>query len=843
VTKTVSVLRWDGQAPTIDGRLDERGWRLGSVLDDFVQKEPVEGAAPTLRTVIRVAIDAEALYIGAEMETAPGELRAPVGRRDDDGQADYVLVSLDTYADGRTAYSFGVTAGGTRLDRYHATDNEFDYDEGFDPVWTARTTRDGNRWTAEMRIPLSQLRFNQSGDQRWGLNVVRSMPAREELVFWVPVGRNETGWASRFGVIEDLGRIQAARGVELLPYIATGASFFPDPDPADPFAVPSESTVRAGADIKVGLGSNLTLDATFNPDFGQVEADPAEVNLSQFETFFPERRPFFTEGSNLTNRSGLFYSRRIGGLPPVPIDAAYADAPKEATILGATKLTGRLVSGTSLGLLGAVTDRESAQVWSERGGLGTQALAPRTYTGVATVVQEFGAEASTVGLQVAGLRRAMGDADPLAEYLHRSAVGARLDWNLRFRDGTYEAFGAVGVSHVRGDSTALLRTQRSSVHYFQRPDQDHVSVDSTRTSLSGGNAFVGVNKNAGTHWLWDLFLAMETPGLELNDAGRLGDAGEYGAFATLTYRETVPGSWYRRYRWSVSQENLWTFGRDRQFGALRTDAQIVLPNFWTVDVTAWRDFAAVSKSLSRGGPLVGTPPAWVVIARLGNSSAANTRWNARIYHGESQVGERTQRLSGGVSIRPGPRLQLSVDPNYLRVTEPRQYGGTRSGGPAETFGNRYIFSFIERSTLLARIRASYALRPDLTLELYAEPFVASGRFHRYGELTEPRSRGLRAYGTDGSNIEEQPDGSLAISDGEDAFTIPYRDFHVRSFRSNAVLRWEWRPGSTVFLVWQQDRFSDLRTGELVRVGDLWDTLVAPGENRFIIKASYWLPVG
>ena len=832
-----------GAQVRLDGRLDEAFWETIPEVRDFVQKEPVEGAVPTLSTGVRIAFDHEALYVGAVLSGDPAELRAPVGRRDDEGQADYFLIALDTYLDRRTAYAFGVTAGGTRLDRYHPTDSETHVDETWDPVWSARTRHTADGWVAEMRIPFSQLRYTV-GAERWGLNLVRWMPSREELVFWVPVPRDETGWASRFGLLEGIDAGAPSRGVELLPYVASAAVFVDEPDAADPFAEARSGSLRIGGDAKIGIGSNLTLDATVNPDFGQVEADPAEVNLSAFETFFPERRPFFTEGSQVLNRSGLFYSRRIGGLPGrVPISAAYADGPEQATILGAAKLTGRLPSGTSLGVLGALSDRETARTFDADDGFGRVDLAPRTATGVATVVQEFGENASTVGFQTTGVRRSMDAGSPLADVLHRTAVGARADWTLRFAGGAYEVFGALGGSHVRGDSAALLHTQTSSARYYQRPDQDYVSVDPGRTSLSGWSGFLGVEKNAGAHWLWNAVVTTESPGWELNDAGRLGDADEYGAFATLTWRDTDPGRWLRRYAVSLSSENLWMWDGTREFGAIRSDATLTFLNFWRLDLTGWYDVRSQSSSLSRGGPLVGQGSGWVVIARLQNSSSGDSRWNARIFHGEGEQGNRTTRLSGGLFLRPGPRWQVSVEPNYLRQTIPRQYVATRGGGPEETFGSRYIFSIIDRSTLLARVRASFAMRPDLTIELYAEPFAASGEFHGFGELPAPQSRDLRVYGSAGTSISRDSTGDWMVTDGDDVFTLANRDFNVRSFRSNAVLRWEWRPGSTVFLVWQQDRFSADEERGLVRPADLWDAVTASGEQRLLVKLSYWLPVG
>ena len=842
-SKVARAARHGGPPIRVDGALDEASWENAPRITDFVQKEPTEGGTPTDDVEVRILYDETAIYVGARLdESDPASIRAPIGRRDDAGQADYFLVSLDTYLDRRTAYTFGVTAGGVRFDRYHPSDDEDNYDEGYNPVWEASTQVGPGGWTAEIRIPLSQLRFNPSADQRWGLNFARAIPQREEVNYWVPVPRDVRGWASRFGTLEGIESVNPSRGVELLPYVASEARFIAEPDPANPFESARSGRARVGTDLKVGLGPNVTLDATVNPDFGQVEADPAVVNLSAFEVFFPERRPFFTEGNQLFSGTNLFYSRRIGGVRSVPIDADYVDAPETATILGAAKLTGRFDGGTSFGVLGAVTDRESATTWSEESGFGEAAIAPRTITGVVSAEHEFGPNASTVGLLLTGLRRD-NENSAFRDYLHRDAFSTEVESNLRFKGGEYSLYASFGYTHVRGDSTAILRTQRSPVHFFQRPDQDHVTVDPSRTSLGGANGVVAFSRNSGAHWLGDVTFVMETPGFEPNDAGRLGNADEYGVFAGLVYRENTPGGWYRNYSVRVASENLWTFGGARQFGAIRGDASLTLPNFWRLRVTAWRDLASKSVAASRGGPLVGIGSAKVGILQLLSSSSSDTRWNGRVYFGEDSQGDRTMRLSGGVSVRPSSRWQFSIDPNYLITRTPRQYVTTEDGGPPATFGNRYIFAFTDRTTFVVPIRASYSVRPDLTLELYAEPFAASGRFYRHGELGAPGSESLRTYGEDGGEVTLNPDGSRTVDEGSDSFTISNRDFNVRSLRSNAVLRWEWRPGSTLFVVWQQDRFSAIRDGARVGVSDLWDAVSTPGEHRLLIKASYWLPVG
>ncbi|HEU0053975.1 MAG TPA: DUF5916 domain-containing protein, partial [Longimicrobium sp.] len=749
----------------------------------------------------------------------------------------------DTYLDRRTAYNFGVSAAGVRTDWYNAGDDENDRDWTFDPVWEAKVQRDSLGWTAELRIPYSQVRFVDLPRQTWGINVNRWIGAREEDDYWMPVPRNVTAWSSRFGELTGLDGIRPPRRVELMPYVAAGATVRGDPARDDPFADRAEGSARMGGDARVGLGSNLTLEATVNPDFGQVEADPAEVNLSAYETFFSEKRPFFIEGSQLLAGGGptWFYSRRIGQAPRCRAVGTFRDCPESATILGAAKLTGRLASGTSIGALAALTDAEELRYYrADSAVFRSLRVAPRTGYAVLRGQQEFGRDKSTVGLTVTGVRRDLGDDDALRSLLARDAVTGGADWNLRFRGGEYVVSGYLGASRVAGDSAAVLLLQTAPARYFQRPDADHVALDPSRTALGGWSGGLGVEKQSGKHWLWEVYASAEAPGFDLNDAGALSTADEVFGMAELTYRETRPASFYRNYSVGLTTENIWDFAGVKTFGTIRTDASLTLKNYWIANLTAWRDFAGQDNYATRGGPRMGTAPAWVVIGQLANRASAPTRWRGRVYYGRNDAGDLTYRISGGLALTPSPRVRVSVDPNYLRYVNPRQYVTTLPGGPAATFGERYLFSFIDQSTLLAQVRMSYTFTPDLSLELYAEPFASSGRYYRFGELPKPGSRELNFYGENG--FVRSDDGTHSVYAGTEDETVVAQDFNVRSFRSNAVLRWEWRPGSTLYLVWQQDRAADTLGGRRVGLGSLGETFDAPGDNFLALKVTYWLPM-
>ncbi len=841
--------RMGSQRIDIDGKPDEAAWAAASPLTDFKQKEPVEGAVPSDLMDVRFLYDDDAMYVGIRVSTNRRSIQAPVTRRDNISSAEHVWVSFDSYRDRRTAYTFGVTASGVRGDWYHPTDNERHIDPSFDPVWEAAASISDSGWTAEMRIPFSQLRFNASDTQVWGININHWVPSLNEDVFWIPVPRDASGWSSRMGTLVGLEGIKPSRRLEVVPYVASDATMRGDRDLGNPFDDGRNLSGRIGGDLKMGLGPSLTLQATANPDFGQVEADPAEVNLSAFETFFSERRPFFIENSRLLTGAGsYFYSRRIGARPRGDASGDYVDYPGSSTILGAAKLTGRLSSGTSIGALAAVTANEQARLFDAGSSTITNIrVTPRTGYGVGRVQQEFGANASTLGFTLTGVQRDLAKGDALANLLTRTAYSGGVDLNYRFAGGTYSVDALGGFSQVNGDSAAILRLQRSSARYFQRPDAKSYRVDSMRTSLAGANGRLSLRKNDGEHWLGNVSTEFKSPGFELNDAGRLGRADEIEGSAEIEYRETNPGPVFRNYEVKLGQQNSWNYDRNREASSVRAETEATLGNFWRIDFNLSHDFSGLSERLTRGGPLMRTGSNNVANIRLSNSFAASTRWNARLYYGKDEFGAPTSRISGGVSIRPTPQWQLSIDPNYLRTVDTRQYVSTISGGPQATFGQRYVFGRVDRAEFFADLRASYTFRPDLSLEVYARPFAASGTYSKIGQLRAARTSDLLEYGTEGTSISKNPDGGYQVvvqgtGGAPSTFSLGSLDYNIRSVRSNMVMRWEYRPGSTLFVVWQQNRQGFDDNGRLVRPGDLFGGYSNPGTNYFAIKASFWLPV-
>jgi hypothetical protein len=832
------------RAPVIDGLLDDPVWQKARFASDFHQQQPVEGGPPTVPTEIAFAYDGEALYVAARMFVArPGDVSAVMTRRDDTGAAERIIISLDTFNDRRTAYSFAVTAAGVRADWLHPDDATFPRDSSYNPVWEAEVHHEPDRWTAEMKIPFSQLRFRAAEDEyRWGININRFIAHRNEDIFWIVVPKGENGWSSYFGELRGIRGIRPTRRIELLPYVAADLKLTSPSlvDPDDPFADEIGAGGRAGLDAKMGLGPNLTLDATINPDFGQVEADPAVVNLTAFETQFAERRPFFIEGSQLLTGSGptYYYSRRIGAAPRGEVDADFADVPSSTRILGAAKLTGRLPSRLSVGALTALTQRITADSLDLATGDRTRVpVEPLASYNLVRLEQELGENSSRIGATLSGVYRSFDATSPLADQFNRWATTGGADWNLRWDGARYELAGAAGFSAVGGEAAAIAALQQNSTHYFQRPDQDHVTLDPTRTSMLGWTASLSGGKRSG-HWRWNLASYAESPGFELNDLGLFFAGDDIGTSGQVTFNETDIGDYLHAWDLGATAYQEWNFGGARAPAGAELFGSMTLRNFWRINARSRLGFPGLDDSLTRGGPLAGVGWSYSGGVGVNNSYASRTGWSAAFDWDVHQTGPTGVSASTTLTLRPIDRLELSLSPRYLHRTSNRLYVDTIDGAGGATFGSRYLFADVRRRELSLTTRLQVVFSPDLAVELFAQPFTSSGAFTSFGELPAANSRGVRDYGTDGTTIDEAG-GVYTVTDGTDSFTFDDPDFTVLSLRSTLVLRWEFLPGSTLFFVWQQNRGDQLAAADAL--GNAGDAFTSPGRNVFALKIAYWWP--
>lgn len=842
--KLIRATRIDNGSLSLDGRLEDDAWTSTEFDSDFQQKVARGGFPAREKTEVAVLYDDEALYVGARVHASdPASIRARRSARDEAADTDRLIVSLDTYHNRQTAYNFGVTAGGTRIDYYQPQDVFTVRDYTFDPVWQARTALHNDGWTAEMRIPFSSLRFYGGNDSPvWGINVQRVSPALRLHTFWVVVPGNETGWASRFGDLVGLDGVRPHRRIAVVPYVVGERTRSDDElSSGGPFEDGEADDVRFGGDFLMDLSPGLSLEATFNPDFGQIEADPAVVNLSAFEVFFPEQRPFFLEGAELFEGLGprYFYSRRIGAPPHGRANAPFVERPVDTTIAGAAKIIGRRPSGWSTGTMVALTEEEEARTFDpDTGMFGRTPVEPRTAFGVSRIQREFG-PGSSFGLVGTGVRREFDDNRALETLLPREAFAGGADWNLRFGETRHEFGGFVGASMVEGDPAAILRLQRSSARYLQRPDADYVGLDPTRDSLEGYTAGLRLDRIEGP-LRWTLSGEARSPGFEINDAGAMSTADDISAFGQMSYFWTFKNRPVRRADIFGSIASGWNFGNIRQYTTPQVGLRLISRNFWKTNFQLSHDMSALSDSLTRGGPLMETGSGWRSQLSVSTNEARQWVWSIGGSYATDELDGWAFGANTRFLMRFADRYTLSVRPGYERSRNTRQFYTTLAGDRSETFNQRYVFSALEQRTAYARLRMGLAITPRLSFDFYLEPFVAVGTFDSFGELLAARSSDLRLYGTDGTTITRLEDGSYVVTDGDNTFPLADGDFDLTSLRGNAVVRWDYAHGSSLFFVWSQTRDAEDVLGAQIRPGDLVDVFDAPVRDIFAIKLSYRL---
>ncbi|MCA9737471.1 MAG: carbohydrate binding family 9 domain-containing protein, partial [Gemmatimonadetes bacterium] len=715
-------------------------------MDGFRRTRPGDGAPASEHTEVRVTFTREALYVGARLSARDGGTVSRLrGRRDSFGLFnDQFLVMLDSQHDHRTAYVFGVTPAGGRNDLIAPNDSESGMDMTWDPVWEAATRVDSAGWTAEIRIPFTQLRFAGGGAAPvWGVQFRRDIVAAGEVVDWAWTPPTEPGFASRFGHLEGLLGLEAPDRLEILPYTVASGSFDARADPTSPFDDGSVYGLSGGLDLKYGLTGSLTLDATFNPDFGQVEADPAVVNLSAFEQFFEERRPFFVEGASAFDFGGLssmrfFYTRRVGRAPSLGASGLFVDAPSASTILGAAKVSGRTPSGWTVGVLNATTDREHARVIESPGGPVVEVpVEPRTNLSVVRVRRDFNASGSEVGLIVTNSLREQGG--PAFDVLRDGAVTGGVDFVRRWGNRAHALRGWVGASHVRGPAAAILRAQRSSARFFQRPDQDHLELDPESTALGGWGAELELVKEAGD-WIYSLNGQSLSPGFELNDAGFQNQADRHVLFGLLRRRWLSPSATFRSLRVSGQAFSFWDFGGTRTGTNVRVDLSGQTQGFRSFDLALRRDLEALSTRETRGGPRMVQPAGWFVSGGVSSDDRRGVSGGLRATWTESEVGSWSVALTPSLAGRGSGWWSWSVAAAYRRSEDDAFYVTQAADAAASaTFGARYLFAGLERESLEATLRVDLALTPALTVQLYAQPFVSNGDYEAFRALRRPAS--------------------------------------------------------------------------------------------------------
>jgi hypothetical protein len=854
--------QWVTAPVTLDGKLDEPVWRTGTPATGFVQRTPQNGSPASQKSEVRLAYDANALYVAVRnFDTAPDSIAQQLGRRDaEDLYADWFYVGFDSYGDKRTAFVFGVNPRGVLNDGYVTNDNLDDFDNTWDAVWNVVARIDSAGWTAEFRIPLSQLRYdvvNGRGAVRpWGINFSRTIARHGEDAYWAPTPADAPGFVSRFGTLTGLDSLRPPSRTELIPYVRTQLES--QPLSARNTFVPGQKLAGAvGGDARVKLPQSLTLTATVNPDFGQVEADPAVVNLTAFEVFFPERRPFFLENAdgfafgqtrtlNDNDPPRFFYSRRVGRAPqrrPSGDSLQATRVTSQTPILGALKLSGTTPSGWQVGVLNAVTAHEHADVQLTNGRVSREPVEPRANYHVSRLRRLLRGGNTGVGGFLADTRRDLSDT-VLASRLPRSATVAGLDWEHAWNNRTYAVSGVFSGSHVAGDEAVMRRLQTANYRSWQRPDADHLEFDATRTSLSGHFLALSFAKLAGQRVLGSVTYEETSPGFESNDLGFQTRSDVRSLSSALRFRNPFQNSWSREWGAAVFQTASLNFAGDRVETRTSLIASTTLLNFWELNYRLSYSPETLNDRLLRGGPLALRPTETLHSLELSTDGRKPIIVNVEAQRTTDRSGRDVHQVELELDWRPLPQARIRVGPSYQGGITNAQY--VQSVGDVTavaTFGRRYVFADVRQREARLDTRVDWTFSPWLSLQLFLQPFASAGEFSRFKEFTTPRAFAFAEYGRDRGTVRAGANGLTVDPDGSGpaaSFLVPRQDFTVRALRGNAVLRWEYQPGSSLFFVWSQQREVELDAANFGVANQVGRAFADPGRHVFLIKYSRWI---
>jgi len=842
--KTYTTQRVEGEAPRIDGLENDEAWNQVEWATDFVGHRPEYKAVPKHQTQFKILYDEKFLYIGIRaFDSEPDKIVKRMSRRDG-FEGDWVEVNIDSYNDKRTAFSFTASVSGVKGDEY-VTNNGNNWDSTWDPIWYLKTSIDDQGWIAEYKIPLSQLRFANRESLTWGIQVQRRFFRDDIRSTWQPIDPNSPGWVHLFGELNGLTGIKPQKQLEIQPYVVGSAKKYPKEE-GNPYRETGQETGgNLGVDAKIGLTSDITLDLTVNPDFGQVDADPSAVNLSAFQLFFREQRPFFLEGNNILSfgtsngQNNLFYSRRIGARPqgyPTDDDIQYVDFPTNTPIIGAMKLTGKNAKGFSWGLQDALTSEVNARVTNNEGKERRERIEPMTNFMVGRVQQDLNEGQTVFGAIVTSVDRFDNRGNGL-EYLHDNARSAGVDLNQNILDRKFGFTARFGMSQVNGTQGAIYQTQTAPERFFQRPDNDYRNVDSTRTSLTGTFGAVTFGKRSG-NWVFDIGSNYRSPMLELNDIGFMQSTDNWNHWLWTSYRLNKPTTMFRQQYYNIYHERNYDFGGTRTSMGADVNMGVQFHNYWGFEHGFYVEAESVSNNDLRGGPSITYQGGTNYWYWFGSNPQKKVRvgFNNWFFWGNEDY-VNNSGVNVNVTARPMDALQITLSPSISWTDNSMQYvyNDFQSEGV-------YLLARILQRTYSMAVRANYNLTPNLTFEFWGQPFIATGSYSEYKRVTESNATDLGdrflpisddwITNTDGY-YEVDEDGDLIADYG---FGDP--DFNVVQFRSNFVMRWEYIPGSTLFAVWSNNGsyFDQSDRNGFRNLSSQLSGL--KGTNTFLIKYTY-----
>ncbi|MCL6274828.1 carbohydrate binding family 9 domain-containing protein [Muricauda sp. 2012CJ35-5] len=838
--------------PNIDGLLNDSAWNLVEWAGDYIEFIPDENTEPTDQTRFKIVYDSKFLYIGVRCyDSEPDKIVKRMSRRDG-FEGDFIEFNIDSYHDKRTAFSFTTSVSGVKGDEF-VSNNGTNWDESWNPIWYTKTNIDEEGWTAEFKIPLSQLKFGSSENQVWGLQSTRRIFRAEERSVWQRKPIDQPGWVSEFGELHGLKNIEPQKQLEIQPYTVTSGETY-EAEEGNPFRDGNESELTVGLDAKIGVTNDLTLDLTVNPDFGQVEADPSAIALDGFQIFFREQRPFFVENKNIFdfrvseseagNTFGfdnVFYSRRIGRSPQGSVDAGdteFVDQPDNTPIIGAAKFSGKTKDGWAIGALESVTARRYATIRNGVGEERRQIVEPLTNYFVGRLQKDFNDRNSYIGGIFTGTNR--DDLIDELDFLHKSAFTGGLDFKHQWHNRDWYVEGNFIVSHVKGSAEAIQNTQESITHLFQRVGADHVTVDENRTALTGTGGNIQIGKIGNGHWRFESGGTWRSPELELNDLGFQRQSDDIRHYTWVGYQTLKPDSTFRRVGINYNHWAAFDFGGNHNYLQFNTNSWQNWKNNWFTNVGF--NFAPVDYDnfALRGGPRL-RQSQWV---SFWNSINTDNRKKVRFsffQNGRRAVDNsfRFYSVETGLTYQPINALRISASPSLRINNNKLQYIDNIDDVNGSV---RYLNGEINQRTLSMSFRLNYNINPNLTIQYWGQPFISRGRYSNFKHVTSPEAKYFEdrfmAYTGDQLSFSDETFSVDENLDGNTDFTFDDPDFSFVQFRSNLVVRWEYVPGSEIFLVWSQDvsQSGDPTQGLLPSLGD--NIFGQKPQNIFLLKATY-----
>ncbi|NMH88986.1 DUF5916 domain-containing protein [Flavivirga algicola] len=842
---------YNHEAPVIDGLLNDASWDIVDWAGDYIEHEPDENTPPTFQTRFKIVYDQKFLYIGVRCyDDAPDKIVKRLSRRDG-FEGDWIEFNFDSYHDQRSAFSFNISAAGVKGDEF-VSNNGNNWDASWNPIWYAKTNIDSEGWTAEFKIPLSQFKFGKLDKQIWGLQSIRRIFRKEERSLWQRKPVDMSGWVSAYGELHGLINLEPQKQLEIQPYFVVKGETY-EPEAGNPFKSGSSSEVTAGLDAKIGITNDLTLDLTVNPDFGQVEADPSAIALDGFQVFFREQRPFFVENKNIFNyrisqsqagntfgSDNLFYSRRIGRSPQGSVDSSddeFVDQPENTPILGAAKFSGKTKSGWSIGVLESLTAKRHAII-DNNGVRRNETVEPLTNYFVGRVQKDFNEGKTFVGGIFTATNR--DDLTEELDFLHTSAYSGGLDFKHQWHDRDWYVGGNLIWSHVLGSEEAIQNTQESITHLFQRVDADHVSLDSNKTSLTGSGGNLQIGKVGDGHWKFESGTTWRSPELELNDIGFQRQSDDIRHYTWVGYQTLKPDKTFRRVGINYNHWSVWDFGGNHNTLRFNVNSWQRWKSNWFSNIGFNYTPVNFSNFALRGGPRLRISPEISHWNSIRTDDRKKVRFN--IFHNRNYSTDgsyRSNHLELGLRYRPINALSLSVSPSYSVNKDKLQYiDNIDFNGDT-----RYLNGTIAQQTLRLSLRINYNINPNFTVQYWGQPFISRGRYSNFKYINNSLASNFDArFSEYNMNQLSLIDDVYEVDDdlnGTADFAFDNPDFSFIQFRSNLVLRWEYIPGSEIFLVWSQDisQSGNPQEGLFKSLGNNVFGEEKP-QNIFLLKATY-----